>query len=133
MTEAEIRTRMKNAFGRMNVHSTPIEVYIGKGIPDVNWCVNGKEFWTELKVITATNRLREQLKPEQVAWLLKRTNAGGNAWVVGQHIKTHWYYAWWGGDARELSKAEDHACLLAHSAHSKLETLLKVLTTGKPT
>ena len=134
MTEAHMRVRMKNAFGKAGVHTTPIETWIGKGIPDVNWCIDGKEFWTELKVLTTSNRLREALKPEQVAWLLGRTNAGGNAWVVGQHVKTKCFFAWWGGKARELSNSGADACAIADYAFEQrdLKNLGSALRAGKP-
>lgn len=47
----------------------------GRGIPDLNGCVDGREFWVELK---ATDGWRVAIRPEQVAWIERRTRAGGN-------------------------------------------------------
>ncbi len=51
----------------------------GRGIPDSNFCGLGVEGWIEFKKTdgwTITS-----FKPEQVAWILKRTAAGGRVFV----------------------------------------------------
>ena len=51
----------------------------GKGVPDLNYCLHGKEIWVELKSIEGN---KSQLSPFQIAWLHKRTKAGGNCFVL---------------------------------------------------
>ena len=108
MTEAQIYQRLRKSWATANssVHVTRIESWIGRGIPDVNWVHHGDEFWTELKVLRINGHFKESLKKEQVAWLLRHTRAGGNAWVVAQMIddKTR-YFAWRGIFALRLGQA----------------------------
>jgi len=51
----------------------------GKGVPDVNYCQNGKEIWIELKSIKGN---KSELSPFQIAWLYNRAKAGGNCFVL---------------------------------------------------
>lgn len=51
----------------------------GRGIPDSNFCYKGIEGWVEYK---ASSGWSVGLRPEQVAWHLKRTRAGGNTWIA---------------------------------------------------
>ena len=46
--ESKFYQELKKAWP--NVHFQRIETTTGLGIPDVNCCVNGVEFWLELKV-----------------------------------------------------------------------------------
>ncbi len=54
----------------------------GSGVPDVNGCAKGKEFWIELKEIHSGNSLT--LRPMQVAWLSKRAIYGGQVFVLAR-------------------------------------------------
>lgn len=48
----------------------------GSGKPDSNYCFStGREGWVEYKLTTAGRRVR--LKPEQVGWMLARSERGG--------------------------------------------------------
>ena len=51
----------------------------GKGVPDLNYCQNGKEIWIELKSIQGN---KSQLSPFQIAWIHNRAKAGGNCYVL---------------------------------------------------
>jgi len=51
----------------------------GRGIPDSNYCYKGIEGWIEFKV---TDGWLCDLRPEQVAWHLKRHRAGGRTWIA---------------------------------------------------
>ena len=51
---------------------------VGRGIPDSNCCHRGIEFWIEFKT---TNAWSVDLRPEQIAWLLRRHRAGGRVFV----------------------------------------------------
>jgi len=53
----------------------------GLGIPDVNMCWQGHEFWVELKIVKGK---RVELRPEQVAWLFRRNRAGGVSWIAAR-------------------------------------------------
>ena len=65
------------------VHWQRIETGItGSGVPDVNGCAKGKEFWIELKEVHSGNSLT--LRPMQVAWLSKRAMNGGQVFVLAR-------------------------------------------------
>lgn len=51
----------------------------GRGVPDSNGCADGVEFWVEFKV---TSGWAVGLRPEQRAWLARRTRCGGRCWVA---------------------------------------------------
>lgn len=46
----------------------------GQGVPDLNYCINGREGWIELK---ATSGWKVNISPEQVAWIERRMRNGG--------------------------------------------------------
>lgn len=62
-------------------HWTSIETgSTGRGVPDSNYCApGGVEGWVEYKQ-TKTDAVA--LRPEQVAWLVKRSTAGGRCFVA---------------------------------------------------
>tara|TARA_R110002020_G_scaffold285547_1_gene501066 strand:+ start:296 stop:685 length:390 start_codon:yes stop_codon:yes gene_type:complete len=65
------------------IHFQRIETGItGSGVPDVNGCAKGKEFWIELKEIHSGNALT--LRPMQIAWLAKRALHGGQVFVMAR-------------------------------------------------
>jgi hypothetical protein len=51
----------------------------GRGIPDLEYCYQGKTGWIECK---STAGFAVDLRPEQVAWLSRRARAGGRAFVA---------------------------------------------------
>ena len=51
----------------------------GRGIPDMEYCYNGQSGWVEFK---RTGGWTVDLRPEQVAWLLRRSRAGGRCFVA---------------------------------------------------
>jgi hypothetical protein len=51
----------------------------GRGIPDLEYCYQGKTGWIECK---QTSGFAVGLQPEQVAWLTRRARAGGRCWVA---------------------------------------------------
>tara|TARA_R110000824_G_scaffold79504_5_gene200243 strand:+ start:5778 stop:6167 length:390 start_codon:yes stop_codon:yes gene_type:complete len=66
-----------------NIHLQRIETGMtGAGIPDVNGCGKGKEFWIELKEIHSGNKLT--LRPMQISWLAKRASYGGQVFVMAR-------------------------------------------------
>lgn len=53
---------------------------IGAGVPDLNVCSPATgEFWVELK---GTETRNVGLRPHQVAWIARRTRAGGRVWIA---------------------------------------------------
>jgi hypothetical protein len=62
------------------VHWTSIESrFTQSGIPDLNGCWNGAEFWLECKKTKAWGVV---VRPMQIAWLLRHCHAGGNCWLA---------------------------------------------------
>ncbi len=50
-----------------------------RGVPDINACYAGKEFWVELKILHGD---RVSLTPQQVAWHTRRSKQGGITWIM---------------------------------------------------
>jgi len=66
-----------------DIHLQRIETGMtGAGVPDVNGCAKGKEFWIELKEIHSGNKLT--LRPMQISWLAKRASHGGQVFVMAR-------------------------------------------------
>lgn len=62
------------------VHWQSVESHgTGRGTPDVEGCHDGVSFWVECK---ATSGWSVTLRPEQVAWHLRRARAGGRSFVA---------------------------------------------------
>ena len=55
---------------------------VGRGIPDLNYCVGGIEGWVEGKRVTSGRRLDSPLSPEQSAWIERRARAGGRVTIA---------------------------------------------------
>ena len=69
--------------GLKDAHLVRIESRVGLGIPDVNGCIDGKDFWLELKVIKG-NSLR--LSKFQKAWIYERLRSGGTVFVLARPL-----------------------------------------------
>lgn len=61
------------------------------GTPDVNLCINGREFWVELKDVDQFPKRpttpvfgRGGLRPDQVLWMKQRIKAGGLVYIIGK-------------------------------------------------
>lgn len=50
----------------------------GQGVPDMNYCLEGRDGWIENK-FTEAWALQHPLSPEQVAWIERRNRVGGRA------------------------------------------------------
>lgn len=85
-----------------HVHWQRIECWTDKGVPDINFCFEGQEHWIECKwVATQKGRMfSHKLQPEQCAWLLARSRAGGSAWVLARRVDVFRLYA--GSEARSV-------------------------------
>lgn len=51
----------------------------GRGIPDINGCLDGVEVWVENKI---TDGWQVPLRPEQIGWIHRRARAGGRVFVL---------------------------------------------------
>ncbi len=61
-------------------HIQSVETWsTGRGVPDLNYCLNGCEGWIELK---ATAAWAVTLEPGQVAWIERRARAGGRIFLA---------------------------------------------------
>ena len=66
-----------------DIHFQRIETGLtGSGVPDVNGCAKGKEFWIELKEIHSGKSLTQ--RSMQVAWMAKRSAVGGQVFVLAR-------------------------------------------------
>ena len=82
-TEKSLYQALKNNLSK--VHWQRIETgALQQGVPDVNACYGGHEFWLELK---CTNTDRVSLSPFQVSWHMRRAAAGGRSWILVGHSK----------------------------------------------
>jgi hypothetical protein len=56
----------------------------GRGIPDSNYCLDGREGWCEFK---QTKAWAVGLRPEQVGWILRRVRHGGRVWIAVRRMR----------------------------------------------
>ncbi len=82
MTETWMWRKIKAGLAPLMVDLTRIENTAGAGMPDVNCCHNGIEFWIELKIVREG---RVQLRSSQVAWITARAGHGGRAFILAKH------------------------------------------------
>ena len=61
-----------------------------RGVPDVNYCIDGHEGWIEMKRCSGW-RLR--ISPEQVGWAERRIDHGGRVFLVVRQPKAMWIFA----------------------------------------
>ncbi len=65
-----------------------IETKLNPGVPDVEGCCNGNAFWVELKYLPKrpprANLVPRKMESAQTAWLQRRRDNGGRAWVLFQ-------------------------------------------------
>jgi hypothetical protein len=62
------------------IHWTTIESrYTESGIPDLNGCFAGREFWIECKV---TKHWKVILRPMQAAWIKRHIRCGGICYIA---------------------------------------------------
>lgn len=59
------------------------------GVPDINCCINGREFWIEVKCPKAHKKSNtpvfgssHKISPTQFAWFRRQRAAGGNALLL---------------------------------------------------
>lgn len=67
------------------VHWQRIETLVGRGTPDLNGCLWGREFWIENKL---TSGWTVNFEIGQTAWAERRARAGGRTFVAVRRIAT---------------------------------------------
>jgi hypothetical protein len=68
-----------------NVHMSRVENTAGSGISDVNVCVDGKEFWLELKMFHGE---KLHFRTSQRAWISKHVACGGSVFILARKEDT---------------------------------------------
>lgn len=65
-------------------HVVRVENGAETGTPDIEGCLDGVQFWLELKVATISKKgvIHVNITPDQVMWLRARVRAGGNAFLL---------------------------------------------------
>lgn len=100
MRESDLRRLIQ--MNLPQVHWQSIETGgTGLGVPDLNGCHKGVEFWIELKLVK--RGLLCGLSPTQVAWHMRRQRAGGNTWFLVR--KASQLFLYHGADASALKDA----------------------------
>lgn len=73
---------------RLNLHMNRVENSIMEGMPDVEGCLLGRQFWIELKCEARPSnprkKVRPKFRPAQLPWLKRRMAAGGRAFILLQ-------------------------------------------------
>lgn len=76
-----------------HLHMNRIENAIMAGMPDVEGCLAGTQFWMELKCTARptnpTTHIKCRFQPQQIPWLHARTKAQGLAFVLLQVGSAH--------------------------------------------
>ncbi len=93
-------------FGHIVAH----EDKYSTGIPDTDYCFSGIAGWLELKIIqdwpkkkdTNLHTPLKHLTNDQINWMKKRINAGGNVYLLLKVMRTKEYLLFGGDDARRL-------------------------------
>jgi Holliday junction resolvase len=103
-SESDLRRLIRKNLPQVNW--TTIESrYTESGIPDLNGCYAGADFWIECKV---TKAYAVVLRPAQIAWIDRRIRAGGKVWIaIRRYSKKNKVDELWlvnGGAVRELNE-----------------------------
>lgn len=106
MTEQKLWTMLRGLLP--SVHWQRIETMTGAGVPDVNGCYTGREFWIELKIITGIKKLsfQSEFRPTQYAWMVNRIKAGGRCFVLGMVESGDEIWVWSGQGLEGLITAK---------------------------
>ena len=84
--ETKLWSALRDGTMAMDVHWTRVEAWSLPGVPDVNGCLDGIDFWVELKVLTTkSDKKFPKWRPHQIAWQTSRTSVGGCVWNLVHH------------------------------------------------
>ena len=112
-TEVQFWDRMRTAINadlsmekiegtlQSSVHLQRLEPFAQPGVPDVNGCYRGQEFWAELKILLPSGRFKQPLKKTQHSWIHRRVRAGGLVWIVALSANDNVFF-WPGSVSRDL-------------------------------
>lgn len=100
MTEKALNYKIMMNFKRLFVNCTRIENSVTHGIPDINCCHNGTEFWIESKIV---REKRVAFRNSQVAWITIRTGFGGRVFVFASDSTTGQLLVYHGEQVFELA------------------------------
>lgn len=77
LTHNSARNKLIDEFNKhKNIHAQAIEHNYHPGVPDLNVCIRGVEWWIEVKIND------DPLRPNQQIWMELRKQCGGNVCVV---------------------------------------------------
>jgi hypothetical protein len=79
MKEADLWRKIRNGTKSLGIHWSRVESWAGPGVPDLNGCYKGHEFWIELKVRRSKRII---FRPHQMVWHYSRIKAGGSSFIV---------------------------------------------------
>lgn len=90
MTEKDLWALIKRReLGQEECRWTRIENAVGSGMPDINACIKGYEFWVELKCPKVHKRettpvfgSSHRLTPVQASFFYKQARAGGSCYLL---------------------------------------------------
>lgn len=84
--EKNLYRQLRSNLEKYGVHLQRVETPVGQGVPDVNYCHRGTEGWLELKSWSRKTERGQfkipSIRPAQIAWLRKRREAGGRAYLL---------------------------------------------------
>ena len=84
--ETKLWSALRDGTMAMDVHWTRVEAWSLPGVPDVNGCLDGIDFWVELKVLTTkSDKKFPKWRPHQIAWQTSRSSVGGCVWNLVHH------------------------------------------------
>jgi len=69
---------------QLHGHVQLIESMVGRGVPDMYWCIYEKPCWVEFKV--EVPKLGVLLRPEQNAWCVRNQANGGKVFLVALYV-----------------------------------------------
>ena len=84
--ESKLWKAIRDGTRQLPVHWTRVESWATPGVPDLNGCYKGIDFWVERKGLTTkSDKKFPQYRPHQIAWQTKRTQVGGLVWNLVHH------------------------------------------------
>lgn len=96
-SESQLWNTLRKVLTQVDV--SRVENLVEDGMPDVNGCHEGCEFWIELKQLDEwpkrkSTKVKVGMRPSQLRWIANRGRAGGNVHVLAQVDKTYLLF-WW--------------------------------------
>ena len=109
-TEKKLYQAMKKNLSR--VHWQRIETgAISTGVPDVNGCFGGSDFWVELKIGKVESI---KLSAQQCAWHMRRASSGGVTWIFASDPSSRQLWLISGNQSINLRNREVNSSLSVH-------------------